>query len=189
MWLKIIESFLMSLSHTLFFRYNWLINYICCVVIWLLSNVIYWNCYHPQNMTFTTLRFYSGSSNIATSIQNICKQTTPTIGGSRISPRWGCQLSSGRQYMILPNVPKNCMKMKEFGPRGGGYSLLNSAQEHICNSVFHERIKTVCKCRLNSLYIIIWLMLKSFRSHDVMYLLKNLEFYSVFSFKSICKFK
>ena len=30
--------------------------------------------------------------------------------GSRISPRWG------RQYTILPNFPKNCMKLKECGP-------------------------------------------------------------------------
>ena len=35
-----------------------------------------------------------------------------SIGGSRISPRWGCQLSRGRQYTILPNFPKNCMKLK-----------------------------------------------------------------------------
>ena len=42
-------------------------------------------------------------------------------GGSRISqrrgrqpPRWGCQ------YNIWSNIPENCMKMKEFGPREGG---------------------------------------------------------------------
>ena len=29
-------------------------------------------------------------------------------------------LQGGRQYTILPNFPKNCMKLKEFGPRGGG---------------------------------------------------------------------
>ena len=32
---------------------------------------------------------------------------------------WGCQLSGGCQHTILPNFPKNCMKLKEFGPRGG----------------------------------------------------------------------
>ena len=45
-------------------------------------------------------------------------------GGSRISPRRGRQLSGGgggggRQHTILPNFPKNCMKLKEFGPLGG----------------------------------------------------------------------
>ena len=41
-------------------------------------------------------------------------------GGSRISPRRGRQLSGGgRQHTILPNFPKNCMKLKEFGLRGG----------------------------------------------------------------------
>ena len=40
-----------------------------------------------------------------------------TSGGSRISPRRGRQLSGGgRQHTILPNFPKNCMKLKEFGP-------------------------------------------------------------------------
>ena len=35
-----------------------------------------------------------------------------TSGGCRISPRWGVQ------HTILPNFPKNCIKLKEFGPRG-----------------------------------------------------------------------
>ena len=26
----------------------------------------------------------------------------------------------GRQHTILPNFPKNCMQLKEFGPQGGG---------------------------------------------------------------------
>ena len=26
----------------------------------------------------------------------------------------------GREHAILPNSPKNCMKLKEFGRRGGG---------------------------------------------------------------------
>ena len=26
----------------------------------------------------------------------------------------------GRQHTILPHFPKNCMKLKEFGPPGGG---------------------------------------------------------------------
>ena len=44
-----------------------------------------------------------------------------TSGGSRISSRRGRQLSrGGRQHTILPNFAKNCMKLKEFGPPGGG---------------------------------------------------------------------
>ena len=35
-------------------------------------------------------------------------------GGGANPPGWG------RQHTILPNVPKNCMKLKEFGPRWGG---------------------------------------------------------------------
>ena len=29
-------------------------------------------------------------------------------------------LQGVRQHMILPKFPKNCMKLKEFGPGGGG---------------------------------------------------------------------
>ena len=32
---------------------------------------------------------------------------------------WGANFPGGRQHTILPNVPKNCMKLKEFRPRGG----------------------------------------------------------------------
>ena len=32
----------------------------------------------------------------------------------------GVNFPGGRQHMILPNVPKNCMKLKKFGPGGGG---------------------------------------------------------------------
>ena len=28
--------------------------------------------------------------------------------------------AGGRQHIILPNVPQNCMKLKEYVPRGGG---------------------------------------------------------------------
>ena len=49
---------------------------------------------------------------------------TVISGGSRISPR-GRQLpGGGRQHTILPNFPKNCMKLKEFGPPGGGHASL-----------------------------------------------------------------
>ena len=30
----------------------------------------------------------------------------------------GANSPGGRQHMILPNFPKNCMKLKEFGPGG-----------------------------------------------------------------------
>ena len=33
-------------------------------------------------------------------------------------------LQGGRQHTILPNFPKNCMKLKEFGPRGGRASKI-----------------------------------------------------------------
>ena len=47
--------------------------------------------------------------------------TLPCSGGSKISPRRGRQLSGGgHQHKILPKFPKNCMKLKEFGPRGKG---------------------------------------------------------------------
>ena len=32
----------------------------------------------------------------------------------------GANSPGGRQHKILPNFPKNCMKLKEFGPRGRG---------------------------------------------------------------------
>ena len=31
----------------------------------------------------------------------------------------GANSKGGRQHTILPNFPKNCMKLKEFGPGGG----------------------------------------------------------------------
>ena len=39
-------------------------------------------------------------------------------GRSRISP------GRGHQHTNLPNVPKNCMKLKEFGPPGGTSKIL-----------------------------------------------------------------
>ena len=33
-------------------------------------------------------------------------------------PEEGCQLPGGCQHTILPKFPKNCMKLKEFGPGG-----------------------------------------------------------------------
>ena len=53
-------------------------------------------------------------------------------GGPRISPRWGRQpwVGGGRQHTILPNFPKNCMELKEFGFGGASKILLcTSANE------------------------------------------------------------
>ena len=53
-----------------------------------------------------------------------------TVAGSRISPRRGCQLpGGGRQHTILPNFPKNCMKLKEFGPRGASHPYSSNSIE------------------------------------------------------------
>ena len=38
-------------------------------------------------------------------------------------PKVGAPALGGRQHMILPNFPKSCMKLKEFGPLGGAPPL------------------------------------------------------------------
>ena len=48
---------------------------------------------------------------------------SPLSGGSRISLRRGTNSPGGCQQTMLPNFPKNCMKLKEFGPPGGHTSL------------------------------------------------------------------
>ena len=56
------------------------------------------------------------------SIKHDCiRMHKPVSDGSRISPRGGREPSKGggREHTILPNSPKNCMKLKEFGCRGG----------------------------------------------------------------------
>ena len=65
-------------------------------------------------------------------------------GGSRISPRRGRQLpgGGGRSHTILPYFPKNCMKLKEFGPRGGRASLappLDPPLDNVLNSKLFTR--------------------------------------------------
>ena len=71
----------------------------------------------PLNLMLKYL--YSGGSRI--SQRRVC--TNPRgvrhrSGGYRISPRCRRQPSRGRQHKILPNFPKNCMKLQGFGPRG-----------------------------------------------------------------------
>ena len=70
-------------------------------------------------------------------------------GGSRF-PRGGCANSpGGRQHTILPNFPKNCMKLKEFGPPEGARvprAPLWSAtamNRLFCIEVFDNNVKDV----------------------------------------------
>ena len=56
------------------------------------------------------------------SFDDVHDKISMNSGGSRISLRWGRQLSRGRHHTILPNFPKICMKLKELGP-GGSASL------------------------------------------------------------------
>ena len=78
-----------------------------------------------------------------------CTGAIPSRGGSRISPG-GRQLPGGRQHIILPNFPKNCIKSKEFGCRGGGGAPrppLNSPLPRVClscwNCVARQKIERV----------------------------------------------
>ena len=40
----------------------------------------------------------------------------------------------GRQNTILPNFPKNCMKLKEFGPPGGRAPPLDPPLDGVLNT-------------------------------------------------------
>ena len=60
--------------------------------------------------------------------QNILQQLCNLLYQWRIQdfPEEGAAtLQGGRQHTILPNFPKNCMKLKEFGPPGGGARVQN----------------------------------------------------------------
>ena len=48
----------------------------------------------------------------------------PTVADPGFSQGGGANLPRGSQHTISPNFPKNCMKLKEFGPRGGHTSLV-----------------------------------------------------------------
>ena len=50
-------------------------------------------------------KFYVDPPPIQWRIQDFPEEGAPTLQG-------------GRQHTILPNFPKNCMKLKEFGPGG-----------------------------------------------------------------------
>ena len=65
-------------------------------------------------------------------------------------PRWGCQISRGRQHTFLSNFPKNCMKLKEFWtPRVGraSFSPLRSTNELILSPTF---FKENCRTKYGS---------------------------------------
>ena len=87
-------------------------------------------------------------------------------GGGANSPGGG-----GRQHTILPNFPKNCMKLKEFGPPGGGarpkfyyvdpplkmYVLvtpgciaLNAHEDHVDLIIFHLTFKIMTFSKINT---------------------------------------
>ena len=65
-----------------------------------------------------------------------------TSGRSRISLRWGVPTLRGGlcQHTILPNFPKNCMKLKEFGP-GGHASLTPTLDPPL--TTFYEKLMTL----------------------------------------------
>ena len=49
------------------------------------------------------------------------KKEGKSSGGSRIFPRRGANSKGGCEKLLFGNFfPKNCMKLKEFGTRGGG---------------------------------------------------------------------
>ena len=51
------------------------------------------------------------------SIENYDQDSVADLGFPRGG---GANSPGGRQHTILPKFPKNCMKLKEFGPPGGG---------------------------------------------------------------------
>ena len=79
---------------------------------------------------------------------------TVCSGGSRISLRWGRQLSRGRQYTILPNSSKNCMKLKEFGPPGRRGAHPSCPLDPHCFEI---------------IYLGVWMISKSFYRHPTKY--------------------
>ena len=95
---------------------------------WIVFLLIFWGGAHIFSIfSDPTLKQYT---TLATKTNRLCPNTNVEkgflfSGGSRISPRW-CANSPGRGgsnirfCQILPNFPKNCMKLKEFGPQGRG---------------------------------------------------------------------
>ena len=67
-----------------------------------------------------------GSNVLSTPVTNL-RFARPS-GGACVHSQWriqdfpeeGAPTPRGRQHTILPYFPKNCMKLKELGPGGGG---------------------------------------------------------------------
>ena len=70
-------------------------------------------------------------------IQDFPKEVAPTPRGE-----------GKRQHTILPNFPKNCMKLKEFRPGG---APLDAPLEFILFSYFHPHIRHCRDIRVDSL--------------------------------------
>ena len=49
-----------------------------------------------------------------------CENITYPVADPGFPRGGGANSPGGCQHTILPNFPKNCMKLKEFGPPGGG---------------------------------------------------------------------
>ena len=71
----------------------------------------------------TTHKFIANAIHVLFNNISGCVCSMASSGRSRIAPRYGRQPTLGRQHTILPNFPKNCMKLKEFGPPRGRASL------------------------------------------------------------------
>ena len=63
-------------------------------------------------------------------------QDFPDGGGGRQLPRWGAELLFNHFF------PKNCMKMKELGPRGGGARDATDPPLPMTQKTFHLNCST-----------------------------------------------
>ena len=63
----------------------------------------------------------------------------------------GANSPGGRQHTILPKFPKNCMKLKEFGPRGGGARPKFYYVDPPLKITFKIKIRTIFTIRKRSL--------------------------------------
>ena len=51
-------------------------------------------------------------------LSTFCPKPCNAVADSEFPRGGGANPPEGHQHMILPNVPKNCMKLKKFGPQG-----------------------------------------------------------------------
>ena len=60
-------------------------------------------------------------------------------GGSRISPRWECQLfGGGRQHTILPNFPKKLHEIERIWTEGGSYLAFPLRSATACEQCYKQ---------------------------------------------------